>query len=354
MPEHVETTVRVAEMLGTPTAPLEAMARCGDLAELRRVLAERRVSQPRWAEVFNADSAVMQAEVFGYPVLIKNSGSARTFSVQAWSPSEVSAAYESAARPVAGGPADGNAHVLVEEDPDGEQVSAEMVVLDEEDIRVVAITRTVLGPPPARQSVRHCVFAHDPLLHNPILRQILTRTVRALGIKLGVLSVRMRLTRKGPRVTDVSPHLAGDLIPLVVKHATGVDLPRIAGDLAIGRTPKLTAIRQRAAAVQFLYAPVTGHVHRLAVHPHAERQPLLDRIVLTQQLGNHVTSGPHANASDRIAHLVVLGPDAPSCHSVLDRASQYVHTEIEPVQVEPAGSPVMHVDRHAWTTACSR
>ncbi|WP_189986220.1 ATP-grasp domain-containing protein [Streptomyces capoamus] len=334
MPEHVETTARVAEILRTPTTPAEALARFGNLARLRTVLAQHSLPQPRWAEVFDAESAAAHAESLGYPVLLTQSGIGRTAAAQARNREEVGAAYELVDRPKAKTPFDRRGAILVEEALDGEQVSAETVVLDDEDIRIVSITRTLLGPPPARQPVRHCVFAHDALLQNPILRRIVTRAVQALGIELGVLSVRMRLTRKGPRIIDVSPHLADDLIPLIVKRATGIDLPRIAADLASGRTANLIATRQRAAAVQFHYSTTTGHVRRLTVHRHADRQPLLDRIVVTQELGNHVTSGPYATVHDRIGHFVVLGPDASSCRSTLDHTAQYIQAEVTPSPVK--------------------
>ncbi|MEU3862831.1 hypothetical protein AB0F03_36995 [Streptomyces sp. NPDC028722] len=182
--------------------------------------------------------------------------------------------------------------------------------------------------------MRHSVYAHDPLLHNPVLRRTVTRAVRALGITLGVLNVHLTLTRRGPRVIDVSPHLPGDLIPLLVKRATGIDLPGIAGDLCTGRIPHLASTRQRAAAIQFLYAPVTGRLHRLAVQPHADRHPLLDRIVLTQRIGAYVRSACNSTSSDRIAHFVVLGPDTPSCHSALDQAAQHIHADIVPSSIE--------------------
>ncbi|MFF8731756.1 hypothetical protein ACF073_35535 [Streptomyces sp. NPDC015171] len=242
---------------------------------------------------------------------------------------------------------------MVEELRDGKQISAETVVLDDEDIRIAAITRTVAGPLPARQAVRHCVFAHDTLLHHPVIRQVVSRTVRALGITLGVLSVRMRLTPRGPRVLDVAGHIADDLIPLLVKRATGIDLPSAAADLATGRTPSLAATRQRAAAIQFLYPSATGSLRRLTVHPHADRHPHLDRIALTRHPGDHVTSASQATPDDRIAHIVALGPDSPACHSALDQIAQYIHADIMPTPGEP---PRADRERHlyAWAADCRR
>ncbi|MEU1159582.1 hypothetical protein ABZ372_01670, partial [Streptomyces sp. NPDC005921] len=77
--------------------------------------------------------------------------------------------------------------------PGAPRVSAETVVLDGE-IRIAAITRTTLGPAPARQPLRHLVHAHDGLLHNRFLRLAVDRTVHALGLTRGVLHIGLTLT----------------------------------------------------------------------------------------------------------------------------------------------------------------
>ncbi|MGW2426195.1 ATP-grasp domain-containing protein [Streptomyces sp. NPDC001709] len=330
MPEHLGTAALIAELLQTPSSPLEALAACSDLAELRRRLTRHGVPQPRWAEVLDAQSAAAQAELLGYPALIKPTRKRGRIALHVHNPAEVRTAYELVAGNRTGRPIDRCESALIEEYLCGHQVSAEAIVLDDADIRIAAITRTVVGPPPALQVLRHCIFAHDTLLHNPILRQIVTRTIRALGITLGVLNVCMMFTPTGPRITDVSAHLADDLIPMLVQQATGIDLPGIAADLSTGRTVNVIPTRQRAAAIQFLYPGATGYVRRLAVHPHVNRQPLLDRIVLTQQVGNHVTHEANATIDDRIAHIVVLGPDGPSCHSALDQIAQHIDTDVVP------------------------
>ncbi|MCE0444868.1 hypothetical protein LT493_04910 [Streptomyces tricolor] len=68
------------------------------------------------------------------------------------------------------------------------------------------------------------VHAHDGLLLNRFLRQCVERTARALRLTHAVAHITLRLTARGPRVLTVAPHLPGDLIPLLVERATGVDL----------------------------------------------------------------------------------------------------------------------------------
>ncbi|MFJ3770916.1 hypothetical protein ACIPX0_04390 [Streptomyces sp. NPDC090075] len=213
--------------------------------------------------------------------------------------------------------------------PGAPRVSAETVVLDGE-IRIAAITRTTLGPAPARQPLRHLVHAHDGLLHNRFLRLAVDRTVHALGLTRGVLHIGLTLTDRGPRVTGVTPYLPGDLIPLLVRRATGVDLAQAAAALATGEVPDTTPTRQRAAAIQFAYPAATGRLDHLDLSPDAAQEPGADRMILTQDTGSHVTEGPHATADDRLA-LWVATADAPSaCEDALRRMARHLTAHIAP------------------------
>ncbi|MFI1361916.1 hypothetical protein [Streptomyces griseochromogenes] len=213
------------------------------------------------------------------------------------------------------------------DDTEGPLVSAEAVVLDDE-VRIAALTRTTPGPPPARQPLRHAVHAHDGLLHNPFLRQTVERTVTALGLAHTVAHIGLRLTARGPRVTDVVPHLPGDLIPLLVERATGVDLARAAAALATGRLPDVAPTRQRAAAIQFAYPATTGRLTRLDLDPAVAYEPSAERMVLTRQTGDQVTAAWHAGPADRLAHWVTEGEDPPECARALHRMADYLDVTV--------------------------
>ncbi|MET8583238.1 hypothetical protein ABZX39_20545 [Streptomyces collinus] len=215
------------------------------------------------------------------------------------------------------------------EDTEGLLVSAEAVVLDDE-VRIAALTRTTPGPPPARQPLRHSVHAHDALLHNPFLRQTVERAVRALGLAHTVVHVGLRLTERGPRVTDVVPHLPGDLIPLLVERATGVDLARAAAALATGRLPDVTPTRQRAAAIQFAYPATTGLLTHLHLDPAARYEPCAERMVLTRRPGDAVTAAAHAVPADRLAHWVAEGDDPARCEHALREMAHYLSATVTP------------------------
>ncbi|GAA2205182.1 hypothetical protein [Streptomyces bangladeshensis] len=267
--EHLTTAARITGRLGLPGLPYETAAACADPVALRALLDRHRL-------------------------------------------------------PTAGAGAPGDP-----EDTAGPLVSAETVVLDDE-VRIVALTRTTPGPPPARSPLRHGVHAHDGLLHNRFLRQCVERTARVLRLTHAVAHITLRLTARGPRVLTVAPHLPGDLIPLLVERATGVDLAAAAADLATGRHPDLTPTRQRAAAVQFAYPAVTGRLTELRLDPAAADDPSADRMVLTRHPGDPVTAAPHADPADRLAHWAVTADTPTACETALRRLAHHLTATILP------------------------
>jgi hypothetical protein len=218
---------------------------------------------------------------------------------------------------------------MVEEHLSGPRISAEVVVLEDGDIRLVAVTRTTIGPPPAGETLRHSVYAHDELLHNSQLRQTVDRTVQALGVTSCVLHIEMTRTARGPFVTDVSAHPANDLIPLLVKRATGISLPQAAAALANGEPPALAPTRQKAAAVHFEYPGTDGHITELTLTPPA-CQPKVERAVLTQHVGSRVNHAGWGGRDDRLAHWVALGDDASACNTTLEETAKTLVVTVSP------------------------
>jgi biotin carboxylase len=219
----------------------------------------------------------------------------------------------------------------VEEYVAGSEIGAETVVLRDE-VRIVAITRKRLGPEPRFQELGHSVDARDPLLNDPAVTQAVARTVRALGIEHGVLHIELRLTKRGPVVIDCDATPGGDLIPLLVARATGIDLVQAAAALATGGVPDLSPKRRQAAAVQFLHAARSGEVTHLSAPAALQCERWLDRLIWTRHPGDRVWGPPNGSVSDRLAHWVVTGADHAECDrrlaSVLSRITARISTPL--------------------------
>ena len=87
--------------------------------------------------------------------------------------------------------------------------------------------------------------------HRRSLPFIQCEYIHAMGNGPGGMSEYQELFERYPR-------LAGGFIPELVRQATGIDLIRATVELAVGRTPMMTPIRQEHAAIRFLTPPDDG------------------------------------------------------------------------------------------------
>ncbi|MEV8547492.1 ATP-grasp domain-containing protein [Streptomyces sp. NPDC051572] len=341
MEHFVGLAARLAHRLGLPGNSPASAAVCRDKAATRRLLSEHHVPSARSYQAHDAEEAVEIAQGLGYPVVVKPRGGAGSAGVlRADSDDDVRAAFRRALVDSVLGLEDWSVPgVLVEEYLRGPEISAETVVLGPDQVEIVAVTRKTLGPEPQFQEVAHSVDAADPLLIDPVLGEVVAAAVHALGLSWGVLHIELRLTASGPRVIEVNGRPAGDLIPLLVERATGINLPRALATLATGEKPDLAPTRTAAAAIGFLYPQHTGHIQHLDVRGAIHHQLWLERLVWTRRVGAQVTAPPHASIDDRLAHWIVTGPTATTCARRLDLVADHL---------------TVHIAHPTHTTTCTR
>lgn len=341
MEHHVVTTALLAQQLGLPGASPQSMEACRDKAATRYLLDVHGVPSARAVLAENAETAIAFAREQGFPVMVKpraQAGSAGV--VRANNPDEVREAFERASHEtVLGLDAYGPHGVLVEEFLDGPEISVEVAVLGPGDSHIIAVTRKTVGPPPTAQEYGHCVDAHDQLLTDPELARLITDAVNAVGVTCGALCIEVMLTARGPRIVEINGRIGGDLLHVLINEALGLDLARIAADIATGTRPQLECTRKLSAAIQFLYPPQTGTLQRLTAPSQLTSHTWLERLVTTAQPGDRVAAPPAATYGDRLAHWIVRGTDPVQCAARMSRVEE---------QLE------MYIASPAWTTTCSR
>ncbi|MFE0852231.1 ATP-grasp domain-containing protein [Streptomyces mutabilis] len=330
MEHHVVTSAVLAQQLGLPGSSPQAMAACRDKGVTRRLLDRHQVPSARALEADDAVQAVAHADTIGYPVVVKPRAMAGSAGVvRADTASEVRAAYERASHEtVLGLDQYGPAGVLVEEWLDGPEISVETAVLGSGEARILAVTRKLPTPAGTTQEYGHVVAASDPLLTDAALARVIQGAVDALGLTCAVLCVEVMLTASGPRIVEVNGRLGGDLLPLLVQHALGIDLAQVAAALATGVPPQLEPTRQAAAAIRFAYPETSGVLERIAFPPGLHALPFVERAVISQEAGSRVSAPPHATLSDRLAHWVVTGESEATCRELLDEVASHLDISI--------------------------
>ncbi|MFF2657332.1 ATP-grasp domain-containing protein [Kitasatospora sp. NPDC058032] len=303
----------VAALLGTPGNSTATATACRDKAASRDAFAARGVPSARSTLVTTREEAEVAAAATGYPLVLKPARQAGSIGViKAEGPGDLAAAYAHASWAAWAAADDEGSNVLVEEYLDGPEISVECVTVRGV-TTPVALTRKQLGQEPFFEEVGHSVEAGDPLL--AVAGPVAVAALDALGFTNGVSHVEMRLTDTGgPRLIEVNGRLGGDLIPHLVREATGIDLPLAAADIALGLEPDLAPTRRRAAAISLVYAPATGRLTRADADPALGDEPWLERLVWEKQAGDHVILPPDGDlGTARVAHLVATATTAEIC-----------------------------------------
>ncbi|WP_066981103.1 ATP-grasp domain-containing protein [Streptomyces sp. NRRL F-4489] len=322
------TTAETARRLNLPHMSPEAVRRCRDKLTTRRLLERAGVPSARFRHVHGADGARAAAAELGAPAVVKPRALAGSIGVTlAHDPDEAARAYEQAvAAAFPGlGALDG---ALVEEYLDGPEISVDCAVTGGR-TTVVNVARKRLGFAPYFEETGHLVapWRHEPWADE--VRAVVADAHTALGIRTGLTHTELRLTAGGPRVVEVNGRLGGDFIPLLGALATGLDPVLAAAEIALGRTPDLTATRDRCAEVRFLYPDRDGTVRHLDLTAAAE-VPGIERAVPLAAPGTRLLLPPRGIVP-RLAALLATGDTPGDCATALDRAQAAVRHTLAPL-----------------------
>ncbi|MEE1736437.1 ATP-grasp domain-containing protein [Streptomyces sp. BE147] len=320
-------TALIAESLGTPGLDPIAVRTCRFKPAARAVFDAHNVPSARWVPVYDFAHVRMAADHLGYPFVLKPASAAGSAGViRVDSPDQLQSAYAFTAQAAARHGVDG-AGLLAEEYLTGPEASIEVVSLNGRH-HVAAVTHKQLSQPPYFEELSHIVA---PELHSPdtdAAEEVAVQALEALDITHGVAHVEIRLTPVGPRIIEVNPRLGGDLIPHLVRLATGIDLVAAAADLAMGLLPDLRPTRAQAAAIGFVYPTTAGQLQTLTTDPSLPARPWCERAVLEQQPNALVAPPPASGLDSRLAHLIVTADTPALCRRRMDRALASVHADI--------------------------
>ena len=323
----LEVTSEVAGRLGLPHMSPAAVRNCRDKLATRRLLRSAGLPAVRFAHVSDLEQALREADVIGYPVVLKPRSLAASMGVVvARDPGELRAFYHHAADAAYPGleRLDG---LLLEAFLDGPEISVDSVVGDG-DVRVVNVARKRLGFHPFFEEVGHLVAPWQDEPWTDDLTALITGAHQALDVRTGVTHAEVRLTSAGPRLVELNGRLGGDFIPYLCRLATGVDLTAAAADLALGRVPDTRATRDECAEVRFLYPPHDGVVRSLDVSAAAAVAGVTQVVALTAP-GTTLLLPPRG-VVPRLAAVIVTGNTPQACRDTLDEASALMRSEIEP------------------------
>ncbi len=329
----VELASVVAADLGMPSNSVACARRCRDKHLMRQAFEQHGVPSAASRSASNLAEAVEAARQIGLPVVVKPLALAGSFGVtKVQRLEDLEEAYRIAAGASIPGTNAKNAGntVLVEEFLSGPEISVESVVVNG-DVRNVAITRKQVGFDPFFEEIGHVVAPTEPLPAEAEIRDVANRAHHALGICLGVTHAELRLTPAGPKMIEVAARLGGDLIPMLVQMATGIDLAQAAADVACGVEPVLVPTKHNCAAIRFLYPGEDCRVVGARNGFDTEKYRGMDaHIQMLAQEGEELRLPPRGFVS-RLGYIAVEGTTSSLCQGHLDQLSRDVKFPTEPL-----------------------
>jgi biotin carboxylase len=328
----VATASEVARALGLPHPDPSAVRACRDKASQRRLLRAAGIPCPDFAAATTPAEAAAAAGRIGFPVVVKPTAGSGSIGVRRCADAgQVRAAAEAVldAEPGTLGLPPQSA-VLVEQYLDGPEFSVETL-----DDQVIGVTGKYLGPEPHFVETGHDFPARLAAEDGHRLGEAAVAALRALGLAWGPAHTELRWTRRGIRVVEVNPRLAGGMIPRVVQAAIGVDLIRHCVARAAGLRLPVAPTRSGGAAIRFLLPSAAGRLSEVRGLAAAARQPGVCEVVVTAETGQDLEI--RNSFQDRFGYLISVGEDGGAAGDRAERALSLIEARIVPASLVGRG-----------------
>ena len=194
--------------------------------------------------------------------------------------------------------------VIVEERVEGRHFSAECFAQDGRPA-FAAITERVMTPEPEMITVSHVVPAELDAAVRERLHTMLAELFAELGHRSGPVNVDFVLdAAQRIHFVEMGARLGGNGMPMLVRHAFGLDTVEAAIRLALGESLDLTtARRQRYAMLHILTAEADGTLDAIEGLEAARRIPAVAELRLFKAAGDPVRR--YTQAAHKLGYLVL-------------------------------------------------
>ncbi|WP_447006800.1 ATP-grasp domain-containing protein [Saccharothrix isguenensis] len=306
---YLATVAAVAAHLGLPGSDPQAVERAYRKDLTRTTTRNAGVPGPRFTLTQDWQATAKAAADLGYPLVVKPVDLCAGMHVrQVRDEAALREAFLALeAFPVNARGQERVPTVLLEELLVGPEVSVETVTVDGA-THVIGVTDKSLAGHPWFVESGHMFPADLSDTDRAAAVDTAVAAIEALGLDSAVAHTEVKLTADGPRLIEVNPRPAGNQITELVRRTTGIDLPSVFTQLAVGRQPDLRPRETgvRSAAISFLLPPHAGvlagidGVDTLAANP--------DVVDWALKPAGHRAGEPTSNNS-YLGHVVVTSPD---------------------------------------------
>ena len=333
--QSVLTAAIAAEALGLRHNPVAAVEATRNKLTLRRLLADRKISQPRFAPAPPGSVVAVAAEI-GYPVVIKPTGLAASRGViRADNPTDAAVAENRIRSILDSAELPATQDLLVEQYIPGDEIAVEGI-LESDGLEILAV---IDKPDPLEGPYFEETLFVTPSRHDLRTQQRAARlaadAAAALGLEVGPIHVEIRIDPAGNcYLIELAARSIGGLCGRALSFGLiGESLEVLILRSALGiRSPDPKPARP-ATGVLMLPIPATGTFTGVGGVDQARAISGIDDIAITIPTGKRVVALPEG---DRYLGFVFAGgTDSASVESALRRAGNELTVTIDGEAVRP-------------------
>ncbi|MER9902517.1 hypothetical protein [Mesorhizobium sp. M0130] len=313
------TVGKLCRHFGLPGPNPASIEQCCDKFAQRQLLSEAGVSVPAYHMAANAMEVESFANDIGLPVVVKGSGSTGARLCK-----NLKDLAEHTARLLSvDHMARSSPRILVEELTQGANYSINMIGNE-----LIGIAALYFCRPPdliCRECIYPAMLTDDE--HDSIANVSLN-CLAALGLGWGPTNIELRLTKRGPVVIGVSPHLPASPAPELVQLVYGVDLVTEHIKLVTGAQRCLRRSPTTTAAARFLVPDLDGTLDWIDGDSRAAALSGIAEVELYIEPKTRVPrKGGHREC---IGHVIAVSSNHAQAQTTLQRAADLIHWSITP------------------------
>jgi len=312
---YVPLAAEVARLIGLPSGNPEQVRRIRNKSIQRDLLSSTAPELcPQYRLAKDATQAGEAAKTLGFPVVVKPvDGSGSVMVRMCSNPQEVDAQARLILTE--------GAQLLIEEMIVGQEISVETF-----NGVAVGVTMKRLGAIPHFVELGHLYPAALGSDDKVAAIAAAEKIASLLGISWGPAHIELRLSPRGPKLIELNPRLAGDMIPELIHQATGIDLIRATILLVCGESFSLRPDWEKVSGIRFLEAQVSGTLNSIDGIEDALQLPHITAAKQTHRDGAQIML--RGDFRDRVAYLIATAESAEIVNISLDRAAASIQVHI--------------------------
>lgn len=214
-----------------------------------------------------------------------------------------------------------NGEVIIEEFLQGQEISVEVIVLDNE-IHILQVTDKLTTGAPHFVEMGHSQpssLAEEDLIK---IRDLAKKAVKAVGINCGPAHVEIMLTQNGPKLIELGARMGGDCITThLVPLSTGIDMVKATIRIALGENADLAPLFHKGSAIRY-FSSKQGIFKELIGVENAKKIPGVKEITFTRKIGECI--GEIDSSVDRAGYVIAQAETAYEAQKICENAMKQV------------------------------